>query len=118
MSITALAIEIGGACYPEKGLALFSSNFGHKFETIQQPAGFVKYMKIYRFKEFKRFIPAVMRSETLKEAGDPWWQFADYLDKFNKNRKRNVRTSLVNLIDELMCQWNPHTTKTGGLPNI
>ena len=57
-----------------------------EWETILQPPGFDKYMKLYRFKQFRQLIPRMFEKEDLKDS-DPWWQFKGAIDSFNQIRK-------------------------------
>lgn len=88
------------------------------FGSILEPAGFTKHMKEYRFKDFRRFFTAAMADKILELEVDPWWQFADYVRRFNQNRKENVLASLFQTTDETMSAFRPRKTKRGGLPNI
>lgn len=80
---------IGAACFSEKGRALFEGDgLSHGFESIQESPLFKKYTKEYRFKEYRRFVPAIMVDDVLKEAGNPLWLFEAYVGKFNEIGKR------------------------------
>ena len=112
---------IGAACFPEKGDALFherSINHNEAFTSIAYSPEFSKYMKLFRFKEFRKFLPATMIDEGLKNSGDPWYKFAAYVTDFNKVQLREINFSLWDLADETMSAFRPRTTKLGGLPNI
>jgi hypothetical protein len=53
-----------------------------------------------------------------KRDGDPWWQFAAAIDRFNDVRLNKITTSLWDILDESMSSYRPRTTATGSLPNI
>ena len=88
------------------------------FESIESSAGFTKYMKHYRFTEFRHYYPRVMESEELKQSGDPWWRYTGYVKKFNESRKAKINSGNWKVIDELMSAYCPRTTKTSDLPHL
>ena len=70
-----------------------------------------------RFKDFRRFLPAIYADESKKET-DPWYQFSGAIDEFNVIRQARVECSRWISADESMSAWRPRTTALGGLPNI
>ena len=66
---------------------------------------FGKYMKLWRFKEIKYFVPQIMEDEELKEKGDDWWKFKSFVTKTNENRKENLAASHVLVFDESMSAF-------------
>ena len=79
---------------------------------------FDEVMKLYRWKEFRHFLPFVYQYLNLKQKDDPWWKFDGAVEAFNNNRYDKVQISIWLCIDETMCAWRPRTSPTGGLPNI
>ena len=116
--LIALGLLIGSVCYAQKGSALWNDGRSFKnWETIEPAADFDKYMKAYRFKEFRRFLPVIYENP-LTQHIDPWWKFSEAIKEFNKARKDIFNTSNVFGLDETMSAFKPQKTKTGGLPNI
>ena len=113
-----LGLMIGAVCYAQKGVGLWDS--GKKlpdWETLEPSAHFEQYIKAYRFKEFRRFLPSIYENPEKKNT-DPWWRFCDAVDQFNAIRKDLLRCYNEVCVDETMCAFKPQKTKTGGLPNI
>lgn len=113
------ALIIGAACYCQSGSVLFSNGKDKEdsWDSIMMNARFDRYMKLYRFKEFRYYLPKVFELPMEKET-DPWWAFSSAIKDFNDIRKDNVTSSWKKILDELMSAWRPRTTKNGGLPNI
>jgi hypothetical protein len=61
-------------------------------------------------------ISIIWADETLQldDNQDPWWQF----DPAISHRKETIQTPSILVVDESMSAFAPHTSKTGGLPNI
>ncbi len=78
---------------------------------------FEQYMTFNRFKDFRRFLPAVFADPTKVET-DPWYQLSTAIDNFNEIRRLRVSCSRWLVADESMSAWRPRTTALGGLPNI
>ena len=85
--------------------------------TIEPNARFDKWMPLYRFKEFRQFLPSIFKDVSKKDQ-DPWWKFSSAVKLFNDLRASYVMPSNNLCMDELMCAFRPRKTKTGGLPNI
>ena len=64
-----------------------------------------KYMKVWRFKELKMYIPKVMEDEGLKETDD-WWKFKTRVN-WNEKRKMELYTSFVLVFNESMSAFIP-----------
>ena len=114
------ALLIGASCYCQSGSALFMSSKERNedmWDTVIQNARFDQYMKLYRFKEFRHFLPKIFELP-LEKDHDPWWRFASAISDFNDIRKNNIISSWVKVLDETMSAWRPRTSKNGGLPNI
>jgi hypothetical protein len=74
-------------------------------------------MSFYRWKEFRRFFPAIFVNETRKDS-DPWYDFSGIIDEFNDIRRSELIGSQWLSLDETMSAWRPRKTALGGLPNI
>ena len=114
------ALLIGASCYCQSGSVLFSNikdSQEDMWDTIIQNARFDRYMKLYRFKEFRLFLPKVFELPMEKDH-DPWWAFSSAITDFNDIRNHNILSSWVKVLDETMSAWRPRTSKNGGLPNI
>ena len=68
---------------------------------------FGKYMKLWRFKEIKHFVPQLMEDKDLKEEGDDWWKFKTFVNKIAENRKEHFSASHVLVFDESMSAFIP-----------
>ena len=78
---------------------------------------FDKIIKLYRWKEFRTFLPYAFQSQKLKDENDPWWRFEGAVQEFNNNRFDRIQIARWLCIDESMSAWRPRTTPTGGLQN-
>ena len=86
-------------------------------DTVTQNTRFNRYMKLYRFKEFRFFYPRIYEL-TLEKDNDPWYCFSSAIKEFNDIRNEQVQSSWVKVLDKSMSAWRLHTSKNGGLPNI
>ena len=86
--LTAHAVIIASAIYSMKGARLWDNDEKDdgEWETVLKSPGFDKYMKLYRFKQFRQLLPLIFEMKELKDT-DPWWQFKKFVDVFNHNRK-------------------------------
>ena len=123
--VTGIAIMISTAGCADRGAVLWNSN-GHAsrraeddvmWESVVPKVTFDNYMKAYRFKEFRKFLPCIWEDSTL-ENSDPWWQFVSAISEFNSRRRSVMITSKWKVFDESMSAYRPRTTKTGNLPNL
>jgi len=114
-----LGLIVGASCYCQGGSVLFSNNKDNEssWDTIIPKARFDKHMKLYRFKEFRHYLPKVYERPAEKDS-DPWWQFSSAINEFNEIRNELITSSHVKVMDETMSPWRPRTSKNGGLPNI
>jgi len=87
------------------------------FASILPPAQFDKWMKLYRFKQFRQFIFAIWEDESTKDS-DPWWRFEAGVKEFNRLRQERLQSDIWTIVDEIMSAWRPRKTALGGLPNI
>ena len=88
--IVAHALLIGASCYAICGKKLWITGYDKtseddQWESIIECPNFDKHMRLYRFKEFKKFIPMIYESKDL-EGKDPWWKFKKAIDEFNEIR--------------------------------
>ena len=77
--IAAHALLIGATCYAICGKKLWLKGYDKTNEeddwaSIVECPNFDKHMRLYRFKEFKKFIPTIYESKELENI-DPWWKF-------------------------------------------
>ena len=104
------ALIIGASAYAEQGNKLWNDNgFGikkKKRKLFANRIDYGKYMKAWRFKELKMYIPKVMEDEGLKEMDD-WWKFKTRVNKWNEKRKNDLFTSFVLVLDESMSAFIP-----------
>jgi hypothetical protein len=114
--ILGYALFIAAAGFNEKGLHLFTSD--QDDDSFYPPPGFDKHMKYHRFKVWKQFIVQVNEDSARKIDNDPWWWFASAVEGFNKVRRENITTSLLDILDEAMSAFRPRSTATSKLPKI
>lgn len=76
-----------------------------------------QYMMKYRFEQIKSYIPFLFANEQ-RRGEDPWWQFSEAVEEYNKNRQNTVLASSLKVFDESMSAYRPRTTKTGNLPHL
>jgi hypothetical protein len=120
--LVGLALIIGAAEFSQKGVDLFGSknvelDDEDVWHSISTSPHFEQYMAFSRFKDFRRFLPAIYSDESKKDT-DPWYQFSGAIDEFNLIRNTKFVCSKWICADESMCSWRPRTTALGGLPNI
>ena len=65
-----------------------------------------KYMKAWRFKELKAYIPTVMEDDSKKD-NDDWWRFKTRVEAWNDTRKKKLFSSFVLVFDESMSAFVP-----------
>ena len=101
------ALLIAASIFAEKGDKLWEEDKAIKRRGISKSVNFGKWMKKWRFRQLKLFIPRLMESEELKVANDDWWQFKERVDDFNTNRRNNLYASHVLVFDESMSAYVP-----------
>jgi hypothetical protein len=91
--LTGLGILNGAAEFAQRGCDLFSvkdsGEEDEKWPTLCGEPDFKKYMSFYRWKEFKRFFPAIYKDESRKES-NPWYEFLATVDEFNSIRRSKL----------------------------
>jgi hypothetical protein len=120
--LVGLALMIGAAEFSQKGVDLFGSKDmeeedGDVWHSISASPHFEQYMAFSRFKDFRRFLPAIF-SDEIKKQTDPWYQFSGAIDEFNLIHNTKFVCSQWICANESMCSLRPRTTALGGLPNI
>ena len=83
------AILIAVTCYSIIGGKFWNSNIDDEdddWETILECPGYEKFMKLYRFKQFRKYLPFIFDNDSLKGV-DLWWKFKTVVDSFNLIRK-------------------------------
>ena len=114
-----LALLIGAVCFAANGKSLWKKSYDSEngWITIEPPANFGRWVKLYPFKEWRKFFAAIY-VEPSKENVDPWWKFVNGVEFFNANRLQQLLVSNHLCMDEMMAAYRPRKTKTGGLPNL
>ena len=118
------ALTIGTADCSEKGENLWAKSKANRewkghWKSVSVPTDFGIYMRLYRYKQFKRFLPMIWETNDVRTKNDnPWWKFNKAIESFNKIRHKLLTPSEIMAIDESMSAYRPQTTKTGGLPHI
>ena len=118
-----LALLIGAADCADKGENLWFTKSNKKWKkhwvSISPPANFGRYMKLYRFKQFRQFLPKIWEARRhSNNQQDPWWRFSGGIKTLNEIRNKLILPCEIIVIDESMSAYRPQTTKTGRLPNI
>ena len=102
------ALMIGAAVYCEAGEKLWFNEAQHnrnkRRSTLSEKNDFSKYMKHWRFKQIRQYIPNVMQDSNLQHNND-WWKFVTRVDDFNSVRKKNMKSSHVLVFDESMSAF-------------
>ena len=89
--LTCFSLFIGAVVFSVSGARLWDVKSGSKcpdsewLSLIPHP-GYEKYMKLYRFKQFRMIIPKIYEQVDLKDT-DPWYRFKGAIDEFNTIRK-------------------------------
>ena len=106
------ALIIGASCYCQSGYILFNDSKDNedKWDTIMQKANFSKHTKLYRFKEFRYYLPRIWEKPSTKDQ-DPWWSFAGTVKVFNDIQDEEFIDSWVKVLDKSMAAWRPRTSK-------
>ena len=107
--ITFNALMIGSTVFAQSGQNLWNTNEVNKKvrKKLSSNADFGRYMKLWRFKELRAFVPKIMEDITLKSKGDDWWRFKSRLKHFNNNRKQHIYASHNLIFDESMSAYIP-----------
>ena len=109
------ALLIGSSVHSAQGVRLWKEDsllgINGKNEKKQrvglsEKVDFSKYMRLWRFKEIKRYVPIIMEDETMKESDD-WWRFKGRVELYNKKRQSEVNTSHILVFDESMSAFIP-----------
>ena len=104
------ALLIASIMYVQKGAMLWKDarkNLNKRREGFSNEIDFGKYMKWWRFRQIKYFVPKVMENATMRDDGVDWWHFKDHIVKYNENRKRKLRASHVLVFDESLISFIP-----------
>ena len=67
--LTGIALLIGAACFAANGNALWKNKkqeLDDGWMSIEQSANFEKYMREYRFKELRQFLPMIFQDNNKK----------------------------------------------------
>ena len=108
------ALLIGASVHSEQGGCLWKEDFlrGNNSKNqkkqrvgLSDQVDFSKYMRFWRFKEIKPYIPIIMEDETMKD--DDWWKFKGQVEMLNEKRQSNITTSHILVFDESMSAFVP-----------
>ena len=101
------ALLIAASIFAEKGDKLWEEERPKKRRGISKSVNFGRWMKAWRFRQLKLFIPRLMECEEMKAAGDDWWRFKKRVNDFNANRVNNLYASHALVFDESMSAYTP-----------
>jgi len=76
-------------------------------EELFSDVDFGKYMKWWRFKQIKHYIPLVMEDTKMKEEDVDWWKFKNRILQHNASKIKNISASHVLVFDESMSSFIP-----------
>ena len=99
------ALLIGATLHSKKGTALWPKK-NAKRRSLAASVDYGEWMKEWRFKEIKQYIPAIMEDATMKEEDD-WYRFKRRVQLFNKKNKELYFASSVLIFDESMSAFIP-----------
>jgi len=108
-----LGMLIGASEYGVKGKELWVVNGDRKEDgedgwlSLVPHPHFDHFMKCYRFKDFRHFLPDIFVDEQLKDEDDPWWKFVGAVAEFNQHRWDIVKASSWKMSDESMSAYHP-----------
>ena len=104
------ALLIGASVHSSQGVRLWREDMFGKSKKVKrglsEQVDFSKYMRLWRFKEIKRYIPLIMEDKNKKD-NDDWWRFTSRVDMYNKNRSTNLPASHILVFDESMSAFIP-----------
>jgi len=85
--IVGFGLLIAAAGFGDNGKELWLGDKKDEFawESIVPKVMFDKFMPIYRFKEFRQFVPCMYEDGQANEEEDLWWQFALCVSEFNSH---------------------------------
>lgn len=101
------ALLIAASIFAEKGDKLWEEERPKKRRGISKSVNFGRWMKAWRFRQLKLFIPRLMECEEMKAAGDDWWPFKKRVNDYDANRVNNLYASHVLVFDESMSAYTP-----------
>ena len=89
------ALIIGAADCSERGDNLWASNKGTKWKkhwtSISQPTNFTRYMRHYRFKQFKKYLPKIWQDDSqFLDVNKPWARFSTAIDNYNTKIQQTI----------------------------
>ena len=82
-----------------------ADNVEKQWRSICQDTDFGKFMKHYRFKQFRSFFPTIWQDETLHQAKDEWWKIQQLINTFNDIRKELILPCEIVPIDKAMSAF-------------
>ena len=117
------AVMIGAACFNQKGHHLFTapsdsiSVCGQEVATVEQAPNFRRWMFLYRWKQFIKFLPLIWNNDERKMV-DPWWKIRGLFEEFNLVRKQFIKPPNMLVFDESIVGYRPQVLPTGNIPHI
>ena len=105
--LTFHALLIAASLFSEKGEKLWEDEKPKRRRGISKSVNFGKWMKAWRFRQLKLFIPRLMECKELEGENDDWWKFKKRVHDFNTNRKNNIYASHALVFDESMSAYVP-----------
>ena len=118
-----LAVMIGASCFNQKGYHLFLavsdtvSVCGQEVPTVEQAPNFRRWMYLYRWKHFVKYLPTVWHNHDRKTI-DPWWKIRSLFEEVNSVRTQYIMPSNTLVFDESMIGYRPQISETGNIPHI
>ena len=99
---------ISTAVHNDRGEKLWNavSDKKKKKRGLSESTDYGKYMKPWRFKEIKTFVPEIMADLDRKDEDD-WWQFSAQVEKYGQRRQDRVVVSHLLVFDESIKAFVP-----------
>ena len=104
------ALLIASSGHIHQGEKLWKDNRGNhkkKRRGLSNDVDFGKYLKWWRFKQIKFFIPFVMEDTDMKDNDVDWWKFKKRVIEHNESKVRKISASHVLVFDESMSAFVP-----------
>ena len=104
------ALLIASAGHIHQGERLWKDTRGNrkkKRRGLLNDVDFGRYIKWWRFKQIKFFIPFVMEDTEMKNSDVDWWKFKKRVIEHNESKVKTISASHVLVFDESMSAYIP-----------
>ena len=106
------ALIIASAKYQEQGEKLWACTEPKHLKKrrksgLSKGVDFNDYMKLWRFKQIKHYLPFIFENLELKDKDDDWWRWKTAVEFLNLKRREYLLASHVVCFDECMSAFVP-----------